>query len=95
VLLHMTEAQITNCSFRDNSLAGVWTIGDFCRIDGCNFEANRGCAYTSGKDTDFTEERCNLLSNGSTSTFLIWKTARRSSNVEVIVLHFRPSPNVI
>jgi hypothetical protein len=88
VLLQMTEAHLTNCSFAGNSLAGVWTIGDSCHLDGCTFEANRGCAFTAGKDTKFVEEKCSLLSNGSTSTFLIWKTARRSSTVEVCICCF-------
>lgn len=83
VLLQMTEANLTSCVLSENSLAGVWSIGDACHVTECSFVDNRGCAYTVGKGTAFSEDKCRLQSNGSTSTFLIWKTARRSATVEV------------
>lgn len=83
VLLQLTEASLTNCTFSDNNFAGVWSIGDSCDVRGCAFEGNRCCAYTAGKDTVFVEEMCTLQSNGSSSSFLVWKTGKRSSVVQV------------
>jgi len=82
VLLQLTEAILTSCTFSDNNFAGVWSIGDSCDVRGCAFEGNRCCAYTAGKDTVFVEEMCTLQSNGSSSSFLVWKTAKRSSVVQ-------------
>ena len=83
VLLQLSEAQFTNCIFAGNNLAGVWSIGDACDVRSCVFEGNRCCAYTAGKNTKFVEENCSLLANGSTSSFLVWKTGKRSVAVQV------------
>lgn len=83
VLLQMTEAILTDCSFNDNNLAGVWSIGDSCDVRGCEFRGNRSCAYTAGADTIFVEDKCTLQANGSSASFLMWKTGKRSSAVQV------------
>jgi hypothetical protein len=83
VLLQLTEANLANCTFSDNNLSGIWSIGDVCEVVGCVIEGNRCCAYTAGKETKFVEEQCQLLANGSNASFLMWKTGKRSIAVQV------------
>jgi hypothetical protein len=83
VLLQLTEANLTSCSFQNNALAGLWCIGDSCTLCGCSFEGNCCCACTVSRDTAFSDEQCCYHKSNVTKTFLIWKIGRRAAPVKV------------